>query len=97
MHKNELIQLHTLLCQIKSYLEDEGAAGSVFEDYDKMGVAPTHVHRSKTDHKRAIFLLGKDLASMLSNDEFSGPARVSNRFEQMATRLEKAQLATTHH
>ena len=88
MHKNELIQLHTLLCQIKSHLEQGATTAELFKDYEEMGVAPTHVHRSKTDHKRAIFVLGKDLASMLSTDEFSGPARVSNRFEQLASRLE---------
>ncbi len=94
MHKNELIQLHTLLCQIKHHFENETAENERFAEYEAMGVAPTHVHRSKSDHKKAIFLLGKELASTLSEDEFSGPARVSNRFEEMASRMEQAVQAT---
>ncbi len=98
MHKNELIQLHTLLCQIKDHFESGSEAEApVFTDYESVGVQPTHVHRSKSDHKRAIFVLGKELASVLSDDEFSNPARVSGRLEKFASQLDKAaNVATTH-
>lgn len=79
MDKNELIQLHTLLAQIKHHMEAE------FEEYEELGLEPAHVHRSKTDHKKAVFLLGKGIASTLSEDEFSGPSQVSNRLSELAT------------
>lgn len=92
MHKNELIQLHTLLCQIKHHFESEEQER--FEDYDQVGVQPTHVHRSKSDHKKAIFVLGKELAGKLSSDEFSNPGRVSARFEDMVGQIEPKAKAT---
>ncbi len=94
MHKNELIQLHTLLAQIKHHMEGGEPDAPAFDEYEDVGVEPTHVHRSKSDHKRAIFTLGKELASTLSNDEFSGPAQVSNRLEEIATSHDRKPKAT---
>ncbi|MDX1611082.1 MAG: UPF0058 family protein [Candidatus Thermoplasmatota archaeon] len=96
MHKNELIQLHTLLCQIKNHFEEDVAGEPIFRDYESVGVQPTHVHRSKSDHKRAIFVLGKELAGLMSDDEFSGPARVSNRLEKFASKLERPAEVASH-
>src|SRR5581483_91326 len=60
LQKDELIQMHTLLCQIKNHLQSTGvASGEAFAEYEDLGISPVHVHRSKGDHKRAIFLLGK--------------------------------------
>jgi hypothetical protein len=90
LQKDELIQMHTLLCQIKNHLENTGvAAADHFREYDDLGVSPVHVHRSKGDHKRAIFLLGKELASFASSGELSGPALVSNRFAALADNRER--------
>lgn len=94
MHKNELIQLHTLLCQIKNHFEHDDGNAPIFQDYEKVGVQPTHVHRSKSDHKRAIFVLGKELATMISDDEFSGPARVSGRLEKFASKIQDTATAS---
>jgi hypothetical protein len=94
VHKNELIQLHTLLAQIKHHMEGEEPDAPTFEEYEDVGVEPTHVHRSKSDHKKAIFTLGKELASSLSEDEFSGPSQVSNRLEEIATNHEPKAKAT---
>lgn len=90
MQKDELIQMHTLLCQIKNHLENTGVAGpDNFREYHGLGVSPVHVHRSKGDHKRAIFLLGKELATFASPGELSGPALVSSRFAALATNRER--------
>mgnify|MGYP003301184342 CR=1 FL=1 len=85
MQKDELIQMHTLLCQIKNHLQQTGVAGGdSFEEYEGLGISPVHVHRSKGEHKRAIFLLGKELATFASHGELSGPALVGNRFAALA-------------
>ena len=90
MQKDELIQMHTLLCQIKNHLQSTGVAPpEQFQEYDDLGVSPVHVHRSKGDHKRAIFLLGKELASVASSGELSGPALVSSRFAALAQNRER--------
>lgn len=87
MHKDELIQVHTLLCQLKNELEAKGSSDDLFNEYTSLGVKPVHVHRSKTEHKRAIFVLGKELARAISSGEWSGPQLVSHHFESMETRL----------
>jgi len=92
MHKDELIQMHTLLCQIKSHIEatEPQTAEEWFREYRTMNISPIHVHRSKADHKRAIFVLGKEISAFLAKGEFSGPARMSVRLAEMIHRMDKA-------
>lgn len=91
MQKDELIQMHTLLCQIKNHLQSTGVADEeAFAEYEGLGISPVHVHRSKGEHKRAIFLLGKELAHFASRGDLSGPALVGNRFAALAANRERA-------
>lgn len=90
MHKDELIQLHTLLCQLKNWFETSEATVSVsFKQYEAFGVAPQHIHKSKQMHKRAVFLLGKELADAIggSTDEYSGAHRVGHRMGELAKKV----------
>ena len=63
MKKEELIHLHMLLAQFKKYCEDKGL-NCDFSKYNQLNITPLQVHRSKEEHKQAIFLLGIALASM---------------------------------
>lgn len=85
MHKDELIQLHTLMAQIRKHFEQMGVDGS-FGDYDSLSISPLHIHRSKAEHKHAIFVLGTDIASALSQDDISGIGRTSARMQELAIR-----------
>lgn len=85
MHKDELIQLHTLMAQIKKQFEQMGIENT-FGEYDSLSISPLHVHRSKAEHKRAIFVLGNDIASALSQDDISGMGRTSVRMHELAVR-----------
>jgi len=49
-------------------------------------ISPIHVHRSKAEHKHAIFILGKEIASVMAHDEFSGPGRTLVRMQELASR-----------
>jgi len=71
IHKEELIQLHTLMVQMKKFFEEKGHGE--FSQYQSLQISPIHVHRSKAEHKHAIFILGKEIASVMAHDEFSGP------------------------
>jgi len=84
MHKEELIQLHTLLVQMKNFFEENGRGE--FSQYQSHQISPIHVHRSKSEHKHAIFVLGKEIASIMANDEFSGAGRTSVRMQELASR-----------
>ncbi len=85
MHKDELIQLHTLLAQIKRYVENSGNEFD-FSEYQSLAISPVHIHRSKAEHKHAIFVLGNLLASVISEDELSGVGRTSARMQEFARR-----------
>ena len=59
MKKQELIHLHGLLAEVtKQYtsIEDEPLT---LDDYEALGVRPTSIHKSKTDHKAAVFALAQ--------------------------------------
>ena len=94
MHKDELIQLHTLMAQIRRHFEHLGMDTS-FTEYDSLSISPLHVHRSKAEHKHAIFVLGNDIASALSPDEISGVGRTSERMHELALKV-SSQLANTN-
>lgn len=85
MHKDELIQLHTLMAQIKKHFERQGYAHD-FEEYQSLSISPMHIHRSKAEHKHAIFVLGNHLASIIAEDEHSGVGRTSARMQELAAR-----------
>ena len=68
MHKEELIQLHSYMAQMKRYFERHGITHE-FDDYKALSISPVHIHRSKADHKRAIFILGGELATLMSRDD----------------------------
>lgn len=89
MHKDELIQLHTLLCQLKNWFEQsEATVGTSFTEYEGFGVAPQHIHKSKLQHKRAVFLLGKELAAAIGGaEELSGAHRVGHRMGELAKKV----------
>jgi len=84
IHKEELIQLHTLMVQMKKFFEEKGQGE--FSQYHSLKISPIHVHRSKAEHKHAIFVLGKEIASLMAHDEFSGPGRTQIRMQELATR-----------
>ena len=66
MNKEELIQLHTFMVLVKYFLEKRGQGE--FPKYDSLNINPTHVHRNKYEHKNAIFILGKEIVSAISDD-----------------------------
>ncbi|MDI6886693.1 MAG: UPF0058 family protein [archaeon] len=69
MKKEELIHLHMLLAQLKKYCM-ENCLDCDFSKYDDLGISPFQVHRSKEEHKQAIFVLGTELASMAAKNHF---------------------------
>ena len=89
MQKDELIQLHTFLLQLKTHLEDMVThnGGVEFHPYKKLDVTPYQVYKSKREHKLAVFTLSRGIATLLSNNSCPGLEKVSGRLEQMAERF----------
>ncbi|MCD1294490.1 metal-binding protein [Methanocella sp. CWC-04] len=65
MQKEELIYLHTTLVQVKRFLESEGVEAD-FSRYESLHISPVHVHRSKTDHMNAIFVLSDEIGRAIN-------------------------------
>lgn|GEM_PF-374421 len=89
MQKDELIQLHTFLLQLKTHLECmvKNNGGKEFIYYQKLNVTPYQVYKSKREHKLAVFALSKGIADLLSNNNHPGLEKISNRLDQMAIRF----------
>jgi hypothetical protein len=85
MHKDELLELHEHMVQIMETfrgMEDVDTSG--FDAYDQLDVTPDDVHKSKSEHKHAVFVLGNALAAVMSEDEFSDAGRIGKRMQELA-------------
>jgi hypothetical protein len=85
MHKDELLQLHEQMVAImRNFQAREEVTEGLFSEYESLDVDPSDVHKSKSEHKHAVFVLGNALASAMSEDEFSNAGRVGKRMEELA-------------
>ncbi|WP_435358203.1 UPF0058 family protein [Haloarchaeobius sp. DFWS5] len=85
MHKDELLELHEQMVMIMEYFASrEDMPDDLFEQYNGLDVEPSDVHKSKSEHKHAVFVLGNSLASAMSEDEFSSAGRIKKRMEELA-------------
>ena len=73
------------MVQMKKFFEESGNVD--FSQYQSLHISPIHVHRSKAEHKLAIFILGKEIATVMAHDEFSGPGRTQVRMQELANRI----------
>ena len=67
MKKQELIHLHGLLAEVRDQCEEWHGEEFDTTDYETLGVRPTSIHRSKTDHKRAVFRLAGGITSSVDD------------------------------
>ncbi|MFB6235129.1 MAG: UPF0058 family protein [Halopenitus sp.] len=85
MHKDELLELHDEMVTIMEHFrEREDVDSELFDPYEELDVDPSHVHKSKSEHKHAVFVLGNALATAMSEDEFSDAGRVGKRMKELA-------------
>ena len=66
MQKEEIIQLHSFLFQVKLYFEGIAGqdGGDMFSSYDSLHVSPHHVHKSKEKQETALIELCKCLSDL---------------------------------
>ena len=68
MKKQELIHLHGLLAQVENHYEMETGCEVEHDEYTSLGVRPTSIHKSKTDHKTAVFALANGITSAMETE-----------------------------
>ena len=69
MKKQELIHLHGLLAQVQNHYEAESGSEVEHDEYAELGVKPTSIHKSKTDHKAAVFAIANGITSEMTTEE----------------------------
>jgi hypothetical protein len=88
MHKDELIALHQIMSEIKTFFETSNPDYS-FAEYYALKVEPSQVHKSKMEHKHAIFVLGQEIAKAMNGMEFSASRRIAARMYELAQKTQK--------
>lgn len=91
MHKDELLELHEEMVTIMKHFRDhhDNADKDLFKPYAEIDIDPSDVHKSKSEHKHAVFVLGNALANAMSEDEFSNAGRISKRMAELADDAEQ--------
>jgi hypothetical protein len=85
MHKDELLELHEEMVAIMEYFaERDEVPAEHFSTYHELDIDPSDVHKSKSEHKHAVFVLGNSLANAMSEDEFSSAGRIGKRMKELA-------------
>jgi hypothetical protein len=69
MKKQELIHLHGLLAEVSAHCTSSDHVSIDLESYRDLGIRPTSIHQSKTDHKQAVFALAEGITSGLAEEE----------------------------
>ncbi|WEL16975.1 MULTISPECIES: UPF0058 family protein [unclassified Halorhabdus] len=67
MKKQELIHLHGLLAQVRDHYEQTLDTKVDHQRYTELGVKPTSIHKSKTDHKAAVFALAEGITGEMES------------------------------
>jgi len=88
VHKEELISLHQMLIDVKDYLQEINS-DSDFSEYESLKITPSQVHRSKVEHKYAIFVLGNAIAKAMKDIENPAADRMSARMHELAEKALK--------
>jgi hypothetical protein len=68
MKKQELIHLHGLLAEVRQQCEAWEDTEFDVDSYRELGVRPTSIHKSKTDHKEAVFELATGITSSVATE-----------------------------
>jgi len=88
LHKEELISLHKILYEVKDYFE-EANPDLKFSQYGALKITPSQLHKSKLEHKYAIFVLGNEIANAMKEVDYSSSSRISARMKDLAEKTLK--------
>ena len=85
-----MIQLHQFLVYVLKYLEEETQITNDCSEYISLKISPHHIHKTKAEHKHAIFVLCKIISQVIADKEANSiPENVRNSLADLVTRSEK--------
>ena len=91
MNKDELIQIHVFLRQLRIHLEDMTGCNDsqVFSSYDSLSVGPYQIQKSKDEHRLAVFELCKGIAALLKQNDPSIFKKIYNSLDNVCNSIKK--------
>ncbi|WP_226007478.1 UPF0058 family protein [Natrinema salinisoli] len=69
MKKQELIHLHGLLAEVSNQCAEWDNCQIDLGEYESLGIRPTSIHKSKTDHKAAVFAIAEGITTNMREGE----------------------------
>ncbi|WP_255193139.1 UPF0058 family protein [Natronobeatus ordinarius] len=78
MKKQELIHLHGLLAEVSNQCAEWEDCQIDLEEYESLGIRPTSIHKSKTDHKAAVFALAGGVTQFMHESETEAVAATAD-------------------
>ena len=89
MYKDELIQLHQFLVYVLKYLDDEYEVKDECKEYLCLHISPHHIHRTKAEHKHAIFVLSSAISEIIANNNDGSSSNITNGLAELVKRSKK--------
>ena len=89
MYKDELIQIHQFLVYVLKNLEDEYTVKDECNEYIGLNISPHHIHRTKAEHKYAIFVLSTAISEVIANNNDGTSTNISNGLFELVKRSKK--------
>ncbi|MDO5849253.1 MAG: UPF0058 family protein [Methanobrevibacter sp.] len=90
MYKDEMIQLHQFLVYVLKFLAENDQIQNDCSEYMILNISPHHIHKTKAEHKHAIFVLCKIISEIIADkDNNSIPSNVCNSLSDLVARSEK--------
>ncbi len=90
MYKDEMIQLHQFLVYVLKYLAEDDQITNDCSEYITLKISPHHIHKTKAEHKHAIFVLCKFISQVIADNEGNSiPENVRNSLSDLVARSEQ--------
>ena len=87
MYKDEMIQLHQFLVYVLKFLAEDDQIRNDCSEYITLKISPHHIHKTKAEHKHAIFVLCKIISQVIAEkEENSIPDNVRNSLSDLVIR-----------
>lgn len=85
-----MIQMHQFLVYVLKFLAENDQIKNDCGEYISLKISPHHIHKTKAEHKHAIFVLCKIISEIIADKENDSiPDNVRNSLADLVTRSEK--------
>ncbi len=82
-----MIQLHQFLVYVLKYLAEDDQIRNDCSEYITLKISPHHIHKTKAEHKHAIFVLCKIISQVIAEKEDNCiPENVRNSLSDLVVR-----------